>query len=88
MWMMLSCVQHFCLFMYLGLPLGGYPKSSSFWQAVIDKIQKKLDRWKRFNLSRGGGRLTLCNSVLSSILFITRKFSQCLSKLLWKWEEF
>ena len=52
--------------MYLGLPLGGYPKKVSFWQSVIDKIQGKLDKWRRYNLSRGG-KATLRKSVLSSL---------------------
>lgn len=46
--------------------MGGHPNSLFFWQPLLDKISKKLDRWKRFNISRGG-RLTLCSSVLSSI---------------------
>lgn len=33
-------VEHLPI-MYLGLPLGGYPKKMS-WQPVIDKIQGKL----------------------------------------------
>lgn len=51
---------------YLGLPLGGYPKKVSFWQPMIDKIHAKLDKWRRFNLSRGG-RATLCKPVLSNL---------------------
>ena len=34
-------------FFYLGLPLGGYPKQAVFWQPVIDRIQGKLEKWKR-----------------------------------------
>lgn len=49
-------------FTYIGLPLV-HPKQISFWELVIDRIHKKLDRWKRFNISRGG-RLTLCSAVL------------------------
>ena len=51
---------------YLGLPLGGYPRRQEFWQPVIDCIHKKLDRCKRFNISRGG-RQILCNTVLASL---------------------
>lgn len=32
---------------YLGLPLGGDPKTNSFWSLVIGKIGKRLDGWKR-----------------------------------------
>lgn len=59
MWMKHACQQQ-------PLSLGGCPKKLSFWQPVIDKVQKKLDKWNRLNLSRGG-RLTLCNSVVSRI---------------------
>lgn len=63
----LQCKVEYLPFDYLGLPLGGHPKWNTFWQPVTDKVLKKLDQWKQFQLSRGG-RLTLCNSVLSSIL--------------------
>lgn len=62
----LNCKVGNLPFSYLGLLLGGYPKKMSFWQPVIDKIQFKLDKWKRYNLSRGG-RAILCKSVLANI---------------------
>lgn len=43
-----------------------YPKKEAFWQLVIGKVQDKLDKWKRYNLSRGG-RVTLCKSVLAHL---------------------
>ena len=51
---------------YLGLPLGGNPTRKTFWEPVVTKVAKRLDRWKRAFLSRGG-RLTLIRSVLSSL---------------------
>ncbi|KAA0040202.1 clip-associated protein [Cucumis melo var. makuwa] len=33
---------------------------------LLDQIDKKLDRWKRYNISRGG-RHTSCNSILASL---------------------
>ena len=62
----LNCKVEQLPIMYLGLPLGGYPKKVSFWQPVIDKVQGKLDRWRRYNLPRGG-RATLCKLVLSNL---------------------
>ena len=62
----LKCQAGKLPFLYLGLPLGRYPKQYSFWQPIIDKVNLKLDRWKRYNLSRGS-RLTLCNSVLANL---------------------
>ncbi|KAL4032276.1 hypothetical protein IC575_005346 [Cucumis melo] len=51
---------------YLGVPLGGNPKSNLFWRNVEDKIQKKLNNWKYAQISKGG-RLTLIKSTLSSL---------------------
>ncbi|KAL5538556.1 hypothetical protein UlMin_042562 [Ulmus minor] len=51
---------------YLGLPLGGNPNSAEFWNPVVEKVGKRLDGWKKAFLSKGG-RLTLIQSVLSSI---------------------
>ncbi|KAL5550775.1 hypothetical protein UlMin_000951 [Ulmus minor] len=51
---------------YLGLPLGGNPNSADFWNPVIEKVGKRLDGWKKAFLSKGG-RLTLIQSVLSSM---------------------
>ena len=51
---------------YLGMPLGGNPRSRPFWDPVIHKVSKRLDGWKRAFLSKGG-RLTLIESVLSAI---------------------
>ena len=45
--------------------MGGYPKKVRFWQPVIEKLQQKPDKWRRYNISRGG-RATLCNSILSN----------------------
>ena len=51
---------------YLGLPLGGNPKSKTFWEPVVMKVARRLNGWKRAFLSRGG-RLTLIRSILSSL---------------------
>ncbi|XP_062093314.1 uncharacterized protein LOC133799310 [Humulus lupulus] len=51
---------------YLGLPLGASPRNKGFWEPVVSSCAKQLDRWKCAFLSRGG-RLTLIQSILSSI---------------------
>ncbi|KAA0050814.1 LINE-1 retrotransposable element ORF2 protein [Cucumis melo var. makuwa] len=51
---------------YLGVPLGGNPKSKLFWRNIEDRIQKKLSNWKYAHISKGG-RLTLIKSTLSSL---------------------
>lgn len=52
--------------LYLGLPLGGNPRVLSFWDPVVEKVKKRLQKWKKVCLSKGG-RLTLIQAVLSSI---------------------
>ena len=51
---------------YLGLYLGGNPCTKMFWEPVVRKVRKRLDRRKRSFLSRGG-KLSLIESVLSSV---------------------
>jgi len=55
---------------YLGAPLfKGAPKSA-YLQALVDKVRKKLASWKT-NLLSKGGKITLLQSVLSSIPIYT-----------------
>ncbi|RVX17758.1 putative ribonuclease H protein [Vitis vinifera] len=51
---------------YLGLPLGGNPKTICFWDPVVERISRRLDGWKKAYLSLGG-RITLIQSCLSHI---------------------
>ncbi|XP_070039541.1 uncharacterized protein [Nicotiana tomentosiformis] len=51
---------------YLGLPLGAKHKSVEAWNAVIEKVEKRLATWQMQYLSMGG-RVTLINSVLDNI---------------------
>ena len=51
---------------YLGMPLGTLFKTSLIWNPILKKIEKKLSRWKRLYLSKGG-RLTLLKNTLSSL---------------------
>lgn len=51
---------------YLGLPLHGKPSSLSFWQPIINKIEKRIQSWQHNHLSKGG-RLTLMNATLSNL---------------------
>ena len=90
----LKCKVESLPFIYLNLPLGGYPKSCRFWQSILDKVHGKLDKWRRYNLSRFG-RITLCKSVLSSLptyymyVFFMREsalssLERIMRKLFWK----
>ncbi|XP_042952153.1 uncharacterized protein LOC122289242 [Carya illinoinensis] len=51
---------------YLGLPLGAAFKTKSIWDGVIEKIERRLARWKRLYLSKGG-KWTLIKSTLSNL---------------------
>ena len=51
---------------YLGLPLGGNPKTIGFWDPVVERILRRLDGWKKAFLSLGG-RITSIQSCLSHI---------------------
>ena len=69
---------------YLGMPLGMSHKSSPIWNPILEKIERKLTRWKKLYSSKGG-RLTLLKSTLSSLptyFFISFHHSyMCLTKL-------
>ncbi|GKU88289.1 hypothetical protein SLEP1_g2571 [Rubroshorea leprosula] len=51
---------------YLGIPLGADPRRIVTWKPLIDLFKRKLSTWKGRYLSLGG-RITLINSVLSSL---------------------
>lgn len=53
-------------FKFLGIPVGANPRGVSTWQPIIDSIKIRLNSWKSRQLSIGG-RVTLINSVLSSL---------------------
>ena len=51
---------------YLGIPLGTSFKTTSIWNPILEKMEKKLSGWKRLYLFKGG-RLMLLKSTLSSL---------------------
>ncbi|GLU01659.1 hypothetical protein SLE2022_189580 [Rubroshorea leprosula] len=53
-------------FKYLGIPIGGSSRKKAFWRPLVELFAKKLSAWKGRYLSLGG-RITLINSVLSSL---------------------
>ncbi|RVX22620.1 putative ribonuclease H protein [Vitis vinifera] len=61
---LLDCKASGWPILYLGLPLGGNPKSGSFWDPVIETISSRLDGWQKAYLSFGG-RITLIQSCLT-----------------------
>jgi len=53
-------------FKYLGMPIGGNPGRSVFWNPVVEKIRSTLSRWKGRLLSMAG-RICLIKSVISAL---------------------
>ena len=51
---------------YLGMPLGTPYKTTSIWNPILERMEKKLIGWKRLYLLKGG-RFTLLKSTLSSL---------------------
>ena len=51
---------------YLRMPLGASPNSPSIWNPILEKIKRKLAKWKKLYLSKGG-KLTLLKIMLSSL---------------------
>lgn len=51
---------------YLGLPLGATNKSSSIWDLLVERFEKRLASLKKAYLSKGA-RVTLIKSTLSSL---------------------
>ncbi|GKV21933.1 hypothetical protein SLEP1_g31856 [Rubroshorea leprosula] len=62
----LGCKEGEFPFKYLGIPIGGSHRRLKMWQPLLDSVRKKLSSWKGRYLSQGG-RITLINSVLSSL---------------------
>nr|GEW69331.1 RNA-directed DNA polymerase, eukaryota [Tanacetum cinerariifolium] len=64
--MKLGCLVPKAPFLYLGSMVGGAMSRSKSWYEVVDRVKKRLSKWKLKTLSIGG-RLTLFKFVLGSI---------------------
>jgi hypothetical protein len=62
----LSCRSDVIPFKFLGIPVGANPRRKETWNPVVESMSKRLSSWNRHHLSYGG-RITLINSVLSSL---------------------
>jgi hypothetical protein len=62
----LSCRSEVIPFKFLGIPVGANPRRKETWKPVVDAMSKRLCSWNSRHLSYGG-RITLINSVLSSL---------------------
>ena len=64
---LLGCSHSSLPLKYLTLPLWAKFKELSIWNPILEKIERRLARWKRLYLSSGGGKVTLIKSTLSSL---------------------
>ncbi|KAK2457421.1 hypothetical protein QL285_004692 [Trifolium repens] len=62
----LHCEVDSIPFRFLGIPVGANPRRKGTWAPIVDSLRKRLSVWSGRNLSIGG-RVTLINSVLSSL---------------------
>lgn len=53
-------------FNYLGIPLGGSTKALTFWDPVVERVEKKFSCWKSSYISFGG-KITLIKTTLANI---------------------
>jgi hypothetical protein len=62
----LHCAVESIPFRFLGIPVGANPRRRATWIPIIESMKKRLSTWNGRILSIGG-RVTLINSVLSSL---------------------
>lgn len=62
----LGCAKESWPLKYLGLPFSGNPRSTDFWNPIVEKMTKRLSSWKKNYISLGG-RIALIKSTLSNL---------------------
>ena len=63
----LNCCLLTIPFVYLGITIGANSRKCQTWDLIIQKCERRLAKWKQRNISLGGGRVTLIQSILTSI---------------------
>ncbi|XP_058757397.1 uncharacterized protein LOC131630651 [Vicia villosa] len=77
----LSCKVGSIPFKYLGVRVGGNPRSISLWKDLIGVIRKRLAVWRGKNLSLAG-RVVLINAVINAIPIYYLSFFKAPSKVI------
>ncbi len=91
----LNCSQMGIPFKYLGLEVGGNPRTKQFWEPVINKLKGRLSVWKGRFLSMAG-RICLIKSVLTGVplyylslfkapLAVCKRITSIQRRFLWGW---
>jgi hypothetical protein len=62
----LSCRSDTIPFKFFGIPVGANPRRRATWKPIVEIMEKRLSTWSSCHLSYGG-RITLINSVLTSL---------------------
>src|SRR5438128_8766106 len=82
-----DCKQGDLPIKYLGIPIHFNKLRNSDWKLIEERFEKRLSSWKGKHLSIGG-RLTLINSVLNSLLMYMMSFFEVLKGVLKKLDYF
>lgn len=72
---LLNCKVMYLPFEYLGIPISANPAKESTWEPIIQKMNRKHNRWKHRN-APFGGRICLLNFVLKSLSLFFLSFSK------------
>jgi len=62
-------------FVYLGMPIGGNPRNTQFWQPVVDKVRSRLSSWIDKLISIAS-RVSLIKLVVSALPLYYLTFSK------------
>jgi len=60
-------------FKYLGMKIGGNPRTLAFWKPVINKIKSRLSTWKG-RITSMAGRVCLIKYVFNALLLFYFSF--------------
>lgn len=76
----LSCCIGALPFKFLGIPVAANPRRCSTWEPIVIALKKKLQCWKGRFLSIGG-RVSLIDSILNSLLLYLLSFYRASRKV-------
>ncbi|XP_058783160.1 uncharacterized protein LOC131657815 [Vicia villosa] len=75
------------IFYFLGIPIGFNPRKEATWDPLVIKLKNRLEGWTNRFLNLGG-RITLLESDLSSLVIFTMSFYKMPRKVVKKYRAF